>query len=70
MKSVSESLAGRADIVELETLSLAEIRAALPQTAVETAIVRGGFPETVEATSAQSLTLAWSPGVCASDEGS
>jgi predicted AAA+ superfamily ATPase len=45
MKSVSESLAGRADIVELETLSLAEIRAALPQTAVETAIVRGGFPE-------------------------
>src|SRR5215469_14873528 len=45
MKSVSESLAGRADIVELETLSLAEIRSALPQTAVETAIVRGGFPE-------------------------
>jgi predicted AAA+ superfamily ATPase len=45
MKSVSESLAGRADIVELETLSFAEIRAALPDTAVETAIVRGGFPE-------------------------
>jgi len=45
MKNVSESLAGRADIVELETLSLAEIRAALPQTGVETAIVRGGFPE-------------------------
>lgn len=45
MKSVSESLAGRADIVELETLSWAEIRAALPQTALETAIVRGGFPE-------------------------
>jgi len=45
MKSVSESLAGRADIVELETLSLAEIRAELPQTALETAIVRGGFPE-------------------------
>jgi predicted AAA+ superfamily ATPase len=45
MKSVSESLAGRADIVELETLSFGEIRAALPQTAVETAIVRGGFPE-------------------------
>ena len=45
MKSVSESLAGRADIVELETLSLAEIRAALPQTGLETAIVRGGFPE-------------------------
>jgi len=45
MKSVSESLAGRADIVELETLSLAEIHAALPQTGLETAMVRGGFPE-------------------------
>ena len=45
MKSVSESLAGRADIAELETLSWAEIRAALPQTTVETSIVRGGFPE-------------------------
>ena len=44
MKSVSESLAGRADIAELETLSLAEIRAALPQTVLENAIVRGGFP--------------------------
>jgi predicted AAA+ superfamily ATPase len=45
MKNVSESLAGRADIVELETLSFAEIRVALPQIGVETAIVRGGFPE-------------------------
>lgn len=45
MKSVSESLAGRADIVELETLSLAEIRAALGETLVENVIVRGGFPE-------------------------
>jgi predicted AAA+ superfamily ATPase len=45
MKNVSESLAGRADIVELETLSLAEIRAALPQTSTESVIVRGGFPE-------------------------
>jgi hypothetical protein len=45
MKGVSESLAGRADIVELETLSLAEIRGALPDTRTETAIVRGGFPE-------------------------
>jgi len=45
MKNVSESLAGRADIVELETLSLAEIREALPQTGIEAAIVRGGFPE-------------------------
>ena len=31
MKNVSESLAGRADIVELETLSFAEIREALPK---------------------------------------
>jgi predicted AAA+ superfamily ATPase len=45
MKNVSESLAGRADIVELETLSFAEIRAALPETGVEAAMVRGGFPE-------------------------
>ena len=45
MKNVSESLAGRADIVELETLSFAEIRAAVPDTKVETAVVRGGFPE-------------------------
>ena len=45
MKNVSESLAGRADIVELETLSLAEILAEFPRAAVETAMVRGGFPE-------------------------
>jgi len=45
MKNVSESLAGRADIVELETLSFAEIRGALPSTELATAIVRGGFPE-------------------------
>ena len=45
MNSISESLAGRADIVELETLSWAEIRAALPQTVLESFIVRGGFPE-------------------------
>lgn len=45
MKSVSESLAGRVDVLELETLSLAEIRSPMPHTAIETAIVRGGFPE-------------------------
>lgn len=45
MKSVSESLAGRVDIAELETLSLAEIRGAVPETTAESAIVRGGFPE-------------------------
>jgi predicted AAA+ superfamily ATPase len=45
MKNVSESLAGRADIVELETLSFAEILAVLPKAGVETVVVRGGFPE-------------------------
>jgi predicted AAA+ superfamily ATPase len=45
MKNISESLAGRADIVELETLSFSEIRAALPHIEIEAAIVRGGFPE-------------------------
>lgn len=45
MKSVSESLAGRAEIMELETLSFAEIRGTLPGTTIGTAIVRGGFPE-------------------------
>lgn len=45
MKNVSESLAGRADIVELETLSLSEIRATFPDTGIEMAIVRGGVPE-------------------------
>lgn len=45
MKGTAESLAGRADIVELETLSLAEIHGALPRTSTETAVVQGGFPE-------------------------
>ena len=45
MKGVTESLTGRADIVELETLSLAEIHGALPRTTLDGAIVRGGFPE-------------------------
>ena len=45
MRSVSESLAGRADIVELETLSLHELQRSLPETTPEEVIVRGGFPE-------------------------
>lgn len=45
MKSVSESLAGRADVVELEGLSLTELLAARPQAALEAVMVRGGFPE-------------------------
>jgi hypothetical protein len=45
MRGVAESLAGRAEIVELETLSLAEIRRASLDAAPEAAIVRGGYPE-------------------------
>ena len=45
MKSVSDSLAGRAGVVELEPLSFAEARAAHPHLAVEEFLVRGGFPE-------------------------
>lgn len=45
MANVSDSLAGRADIMELETLSYAEMRAALPQFQVAEAMVSGGFPE-------------------------
>ena len=45
MKSVSDSLAGRASIVELEPLSFAEARAAHPYLTVEEFLVRGGFPE-------------------------
>lgn len=48
MKSVSDSLAGRAGIIELEGLSWAEIKAARPKTTVEEALVRGGFPELYE----------------------
>ena len=64
MKSISESLAGRADIVELETLSLAEIRRAVPKTDAESAIVRGGFPELHANPSIDhvpSITLTWLP---------
>ena len=45
MKSVSDSLAGRVSIVELEPLSFAEARAAHPHLIVEEFLVRGGFPE-------------------------
>ena len=48
MKSVSDSLAGRADIVELEPLSFAEASAAHPRLSVEEFLVRGGFPELYE----------------------
>lgn len=45
MSGVSESLAGRAEILELETLSLAEIRAVSPEASLESVMLRGGFPE-------------------------
>ncbi len=45
MRSVSDSLAGRADIVELEPLSFAEAKAARPELVPEEFLVRGGFPE-------------------------
>jgi predicted AAA+ superfamily ATPase len=44
MKGVSESLAGRAAILELEPLAFAELRAARPRTALLDLIVRGGMP--------------------------
>jgi len=48
MRSVSDSLAGRVDILELETLSWAEAATAVPGLTVEAFLVRGGFPELYE----------------------
>lgn len=45
MKGVSESLAGRAAIVDVEGLSYAEIHAACPTISLPELLVRGGFPE-------------------------
>jgi len=45
MKSVSESLAGRAGVLELETLSWSEAHTARPDQSVEEFLIRGGFPE-------------------------
>ena len=45
MKEIADSLAGRADILELETLSFREIANATPAPDLESVIVRGGFPE-------------------------
>ena len=45
MKSVSDSLAGRAAVIELEALSFAEAKAAYPDLPAERFLVRGGFPE-------------------------
>ena len=48
MRSVTESLAGRAAVIELEALSYAEVKAACPDIAVEEFLVRGAFPELYE----------------------
>ena len=48
MRSVSESLAGRVDVLELEALTLAEVRSAYPEMSVEEVIIRGGYPELYE----------------------
>lgn len=48
MRSVSESLAGRVDVLELEGLSYEEIRAARPELSAEEITLRGGFPELYE----------------------
>ncbi len=45
MKAASESLAGRVAILDLEGLSLGEIRAARPSVAVQEAALRGSLPE-------------------------
>ena len=45
MQAVSESLAGRADVLQLEGLSWSEIRAGRPEMTIEEVLLRGGFPE-------------------------
>ncbi|MCC7381457.1 MAG: ATP-binding protein [Deltaproteobacteria bacterium] len=45
MKGVSDSLAGRAAILELEPLSWSEIHRALPTLRLEQVLLRGGYPE-------------------------
>ena len=45
MQDISESLAGRIEILELESLALSEIRQAAPDFTIEEIIVRGGYPE-------------------------
>jgi hypothetical protein len=45
LHGASESLAGRAAILDLTPLSLSEIRSVRPRLRIEDVIVRGGFPE-------------------------
>ena len=48
MRSVTESLAGRAAVIELDALSYTEVKAAYPDITVEQFLVRGAFPELYE----------------------
>jgi hypothetical protein len=48
MQGVSESLAGRVDVLELEPLSLFEIRGSYPELPLAEAVSRGGYPELYE----------------------
>ena len=48
MKSVSDSLAGRAAVIALEPLSFAEAKTAHPHLTADEFVVRGGFPELYE----------------------
>lgn len=45
MRAVAESLAGRADVIELENLTWAEVQAAGAAVSVEAFLLRSGFPE-------------------------
>lgn len=45
MKRVTDSLAGRAAVLELEPLSWAEIHPACPQVGLTSVLLRGGYPE-------------------------
>jgi len=45
MKNVSDSLAGRASILNLETLSYAELKTALGDIEIDSLLLRGGYPE-------------------------
>jgi predicted AAA+ superfamily ATPase len=48
MRGVSESLAGRIAVLELETLSAQEIQTARPELSLADILYRGGFPELAE----------------------
>lgn len=48
MKGISDSLAGRSEILELEPLSVSEIKKAYPRITLEEMIIRGGYPELYE----------------------